>query len=99
MADQYLTQAIIASDPYMLQRVTAAAASENRDTYGFDAAGWTSERRYAWGSAPGWAEKWDSAVAGGIEEPGKDPAVILDADILSEVQRLLSLDPNAVPAE
>jgi hypothetical protein len=39
-------------------------------------------------SAPGWADEWASAVAGGVERPGKDAAVISDSEILAAVQAL-----------
>lgn len=37
-------------------------------------------------AAPGWDTEWASAAAGGVARPGKDPAVISDAEILSSVQ-------------
>lgn len=37
-------------------------------------------------ASPGWDAAWASAVAGGNETPGRDPAVITDGMILSAVQ-------------
>jgi hypothetical protein len=37
-------------------------------------------------ATPGWAEAWESAVAGGIVSPGSDPGVITDGMILAAVQ-------------
>jgi hypothetical protein len=37
-------------------------------------------------AAPGWDAAWASAIAGGNQTPGRDPAVITDGMILSAVQ-------------
>jgi hypothetical protein len=37
-------------------------------------------------AAPGWGDAWASAVAGGVPDPGRDPAVIADGQILASVQ-------------
>jgi hypothetical protein len=53
---------------------------------------WVQTNRYLWASSPGWGAAWDSALASHPDdatyEPGKDPAVITDAQILSTVQTL-----------
>ena len=85
MADSYLTISVIAMDRYMINRVTACAAQQGIA----NATNWVASSAYIWAAAPGWAEKWDYAVAGGVEEPGMDPAVITDVDILSQVQTML----------
>jgi hypothetical protein len=36
-------------------------------------------------SAPGFAEAYDSAIAGGIEAPGRDPAVISDEQLTAAI--------------
>ena len=50
---------------------------------------------YAWeiASAPGFGDAYESAVVGGIERPGADPAVITDAMILSAVQAIPLPEP------
>jgi hypothetical protein len=39
-------------------------------------------------AAPGFADAYASAVAGGVPAPGRDPSVISDAQILSAIQAL-----------
>jgi hypothetical protein len=41
-------------------------------------------------SAPGWADAWASAEAASNPDPGRDEAVITDAQILSQVQAVLA---------
>ena len=84
----YSTQAEIADNAHMRVRVAQAAAQEGALTDGIDADAWAAEWRRAWASAPGWSEAWESAVAGGVEAPGLDPAVITDGMILSQVQSM-----------
>jgi hypothetical protein len=86
MSDQYLTIATIASDEHMLSRVTACAGQQNSPQ---TPELWAWEQRYRWAASPGWAQKWDSALASNIAEPGTDPAVITDGDILAVVQPML----------
>lgn len=64
-------------------RITACAAQEVTTD---DPAGWASTHIWELASAPGWGSAWASAVAGGNEAPGRDPGVITDGMILSEVQ-------------
>jgi len=85
MADQYLTIAVIAESVAMHRRVTACAAQQGQS----NPETWTSEQRWGWAAAPGWGEAWDSAVASGIDDPGADPAVITDGQILAQVQAML----------
>jgi hypothetical protein len=90
MADQYLTIATIAHDAHMIYRVSACAAQQHAP---IDPQSWAAQNSYAWAASPTWAEKWDSAVASDIAEPGADPAVITDGDILATVQGLLTPAP------
>jgi hypothetical protein len=99
MTDAYLTIAEIASDQNMTERVTACAAQQSFRGAPIDyAPHWAAEQRYAWASSPTWGEKWDSAKVsheGDPDyEPGADPAVITDADILSTVQVLAPIPPE-----
>lgn len=86
MADSYLAIAAIANDKHMQERVRACYAQQ---TETLDPTHTVWQTRYDWASAPGWGASWESALANGIEEPGKDPAVISDAQILSQVQAML----------
>lgn len=84
----YHTQGLIADDPAMKIRVAQCAAQEGCTDEGIDPDLWTYEWRRVWSAAPGWDEAWESALAGDPPNlsPGSDPAVITDAQILSQVQ-------------
>jgi hypothetical protein len=100
MTDSYLAIANIADDPAMNKRMNAAVAQQVQlgnlklDQLGnaYNMAAWVTDRRYVWASSPGWGEKWDYAVLSHENnpdyQPGEDPAVITDGDILSAVQAL-----------
>lgn len=93
MSDAYLTIAEIAADQHMTDRVTACAAQQKLQGAPIEyAPHWAVEQRYAWASSPTWGEKWDYARLTHEDapdyEPGTDPAVITDADILATVQSL-----------
>lgn len=100
----YLTQSIIADDPYMRLRVASCAAQEGCAETGIDPDAWTSEWRRVWASSPGWDAAWESAQAGGVETPGSDPAVITDGQILAQVQAMMPFTrvadhaPESAPA-
>lgn len=51
--------------------------------------------RLLWACAaqPGWGEAWASAQAAGNPNPGDDPAVISDPQILAAVQKILAPPP------
>jgi hypothetical protein len=83
--DQYLTIAVIARDEDMIQRVASCAAKQGEPEPHW----WATNHAYTWAAAPGWAMKWDSAVASGVANPGADPAVVTDGDILAVVQPML----------
>lgn len=51
---------------------------------------WVIENSWAIAGAPGFGDKYGSALAADVPEPGNNPAVISDADILSVVQALKS---------
>ena len=79
----YNTVADMAVDPYLLRRITAAAATEVAD---MDPEEWADAHAWVLASSPGWAEAWDSAEAAGIPLPGQDEGVITDGMILAAVQ-------------
>jgi hypothetical protein len=90
----YSDNALLASDPDFRGRIAACAATENpmmplhpltfADTYQWQISG-----------SPGFGDAYASALAGNVERPGNDPAVISDAQILSAVQPILaSLEPG-----
>jgi hypothetical protein len=78
----YWEVAKMAQDADLGARVQAAAAEELPD----NPYQWQSENMLDLCASPGWDEAWSSALAGGNENPGRDPAVITDGMILSAVQ-------------
>lgn len=84
----YLTQTKIATDFDVRARVAAAAATEGVTDAGIDPNVWADEWRLVWAAAPGWSDAWDSAIAGGIPNPGANESVITDLQILSQVQAM-----------
>ena len=84
----YLTHSIIADDPYMRLRVASCAAQEGVTAVGIDPDEWTRQWRRVWASSPNWDSKWESAILNDVEEPGKNPGVISDGDILATVQAM-----------
>ena len=86
MTDPYLSIADAAGSYNLQRRVTACAAQQNAPG---DPEQWTIANRYEWASAPGWGAAWDSALASGITDPGSDPSVITDEQILAQVQAML----------
>lgn len=90
---QLLAQASLASDPDFLARALAAAARQQpvADTWAY-----THAHRLA--ASPGFAEKYEYALAAGTEHPGGDEAVIPDADVLAAVAAILTpLEPEEQP--
>jgi hypothetical protein len=94
MADTYLDIAD-AGDSLSLQRRVAACAAQQ--AVAGDPYQWAVTNRLGWASAPGWGAAWASAVAGGVPDPGADPAVITDAMILSQVQSMVPAGDESSP--
>jgi len=74
--------AIVASNSFRSRLIACAAEQEKDEPY----PGWVDERIWRIAASPGWAEKWDSAIAGNIADPGRDTGVISDADIRAAIQ-------------
>ncbi|KKI16366.1 MULTISPECIES: hypothetical protein [unclassified Leucobacter] len=80
----YRTQAILAQDFDLQQRVQACAA-----TQGVGAVpDWAAEHMWSLSASPGWDDAYASALEAGVEAPGDSEAVITDAMILAAVQLL-----------
>lgn len=81
----YSDQALLSVDADFVNRIAACAAVEIDlgDTQPVD---WAVRNVWFIAAAPGFADKYASALASGVERPGNDPAVISDADLLSAVQ-------------
>jgi hypothetical protein len=89
----YLTQDAIASNTAMQHRVAQCYAQERGSgPSGMDDPDrWSYTNRRSWASSPGWDAAWESALAGDADaDPGENPACITDAQILSQVQSMLS---------
>jgi hypothetical protein len=83
----------MAQDYALTQRITAAAAKESIDRPDQ----WAQQNRWEVASQPGWDGAWESAVAGGIENPGMNDAVITDGMILSGVQAVVAANTPPDP--
>jgi len=86
MSDSYSSIADAADSGSLQRRVAACAAQQGAHE---DPWSWMWDNRYTWAAAPGWGAAWASAEASGNPDPGADPAVITDAQILSQVQGML----------
>jgi hypothetical protein len=76
----YYTGWQLANDQHFLNRVGFCAEIEG---LGFE---WGIEHRMQVAAAPGFAEAYESAIVAEVPNPGLDPAVISDPQILSAVQ-------------
>jgi hypothetical protein len=89
----YLTQSAIADDSNMKLRVASCAAQQGITDVGIDPDQWTQEWRRVWSASPGWDAAWESALANPDNptgyQPGADPAVITDGQILAQVQAMM----------
>lgn len=70
----------LSEDQDFFNRVGMCAEQEGR---GYE---WGVTNRRAIASSPGFADAYESALVAEVENPGRDQAVISDAQILSAVQ-------------
>ncbi len=92
----YSDQALLSIDEDFVNRLAAAAAVEV-DSIDPDAGGpvgWSVRHVWFIAAAPGFADDYASAVAGGVERPGNDQAVISDAELLGALQAYLAANPE-----
>jgi hypothetical protein len=93
----YLTQNDIVNSPAMNARVAQAAAEQHAP---YDPDRWTHDYRRTWAAAPGWDAAWESFKASHPDpedppadyvspDPGADPGVITDGQILAQVQSMI----------
>jgi len=79
----------LADDEDFKDRIGAAAQSEGLIGIGSGAVEqWTADYRWTLAASPGFADAYASAVVNFNPRPGRDPAVISDAQILSSIQAL-----------
>jgi hypothetical protein len=83
----YWDVALMAADVDLTRRVAAAYAQEPYPQ--LEPLDWANSKAFTWASSPGWDAAWASALAGGDEQPGRNPGVITDGMILSAVQGML----------
>jgi hypothetical protein len=75
----------LATDGDFRARAIAAAALEGDPTPG----AWVDTHLMLLAAAPGFGDKYASARAAAVPDPGRDPAVISDPDIVARVQQLM----------
>ena len=83
----YFDQSTLARDGDFNQRIAACVSNELPDVYPPE---WAAAHQWQIAAAPGFADAYASAIAGDVPNPGRDPAVISDAQILSAVQAELA---------
>lgn len=83
-------------DVDLRHRVAACAAEQREAGLELDVDNpdvWADLNRWEWAAAPGWADAYAYAKNLGNEAPGRDPTVITDGMILSQVQEMLTPPP------
>lgn len=88
----YSDVALLANDFDFTQRTAGAIAQEQIDLGEFNAIGWATGHNWEMAGMPGFGDAYGYAVLTGIVRPGNDPAVITDAQILSAIQLILSIE-------
>lgn len=81
----YSDQSLLSNDPDFAQRLAACAAVEV-DLGDVHPLTWAATNQWFIAAAPGFADKYASALAANVPRPGWNPAVISDGEILSAVQ-------------
>lgn len=71
---------LLGTDQDFTNRIGFAAETEG---LGFQ---WGIDHRMSIAAAPGFSDAYASALAGGVPNPGRDQAVISDAQLLSAIQ-------------
>ena len=87
MSYQYVVA--VANDGDLQQRIAAAAADEGVTG---DPVAWAVDRRWIFGTQPGWADAYESAKISFIDRPGLRPGAISDAMILAAVQAVIAAE-------
>lgn len=80
----YFDQAQLSNDGDFYQRVSACAQNEI-DLGGVHPTKWAGDHIWSIAAAPGFADAYASAILNGVPEPGRDPSVISDGQILAAV--------------
>lgn len=80
----YFDQAMLSNDGDFFQRVAACAQNEI-NLGATHPTKWASDHIWEIAAAPGFADAYATAVLNGVEQPGRDPSVISDEQILAAV--------------
>lgn len=84
----YFDVSLLASDLDFRSRVAACHATETPGDSA-DSYQWAADHGLDIAAQPGFGEAYASALAAEVPNPGSDPSVISDAQILSAVQPLI----------
>jgi hypothetical protein len=85
----YHDVALLANDQGFISRIGAAYITDNlADPAHTNPVDWANAHSWDMAAQPGFGDAYASAIAGGVPDPGTDPSVISDAQILSALQSL-----------
>lgn len=91
----YYDMSLLKGDTDFLNRTAASIAAETLGGPGVvDPDVWATQHAWAMAAQPGFGDAYGYAILNGNENPGRDPAVITDAQILSAVQLIVSDEAN-----
>lgn len=88
----YYTQSQLAADQDMMLRVSACASLEGVE----NPQGWAAVNNWRLSAQPNWDAAYASALAAGIEYPGRDGSVISDGQILAAVHSIRAAEAAGV---
>lgn len=86
----FASLADLANDQDFRLRIAACATSEDSAKVGEFPVRFAERIVWRVAAAPGFAAAYESAQAGEVARPGRDPAVISDSQILSAVQPIVA---------
>ena len=85
----YYEQSLLSKDGFFRERIAACVSSEPTEI-GMHPTTWADQHQWQIAAAPGFADAYSYALETGVEDPGKDPAVIADEQLLAAVQDILN---------
>jgi hypothetical protein len=85
----YHDVALLSNDADFIARTAAAYATETLADDTANPSQWASEHAWDVAAQPGFGDAYASAIAGSVPNPGRDPAVISDAQLLSAIQPMI----------
>lgn len=84
----YRTQALLATDDHLLDRIAACASTQNVNS----PRRWAGDRHWEFSAEPGWDASYSYAITAGVPNPGNDEGCITDGMILASVQAMLNAE-------